>query len=248
MKTIRLQISGKFLDALGMTQMLEDIDRVDVLNAYQYDQKNFFSLQKICFKPDKASQIDQIIKQKLNPNYFLKLKQTGSELLCIMKQRRTEGFFPVLEPGPWAFIFPISVTHDLILINILIQEEYIPNLYNIISAFTDSYKVIGISNLDPTDNISHQIGQYRIPLPNFTTRQQDIATYAAKNGYFNSPKKITAKQIAQHFKISETAVNKHLRKAENLAMKYFFGEYLNKSPKRRTSHIQHHAEISPNTE
>ena len=64
-----------------------------------------------------------------------------------------------------------------------------------------------------------------IPFPEFTKRQKDIATYAAKLGYFNSPKNISASKIAEHFDISVSAVNKLLKKAENMAMEFFFGKY-----------------------
>ena len=77
-----------------------------------------------------------------------------------------------------------------------------------------------------------KIGQYDdtiwksvIPYPKFTKRQIDIATYAARRGYFKIPKKISGKEIADHFKISETAVNNHLKRARNVAMEYFFGSF-----------------------
>lgn len=79
-----------------------------------------------------------------------------------------------------------------------------------------------VNKINKVDDI---IGKYAIPFPSFTSRQKEVASFAAKNGYFRSPKGITAKKIARNFGISITAVNKHLKKAENLAMEYFFGDF-----------------------
>jgi predicted DNA binding protein len=59
-------------------------------------------------------------------------------------------------------------------------------------------------------------------MPNFTTRQREIAQYATRNGYLETPKRITAQEIAKHFGISVSAMNEHLRKVEGIALRYFF--------------------------
>ena len=60
------------------------------------------------------------------------------------------------------------------------------------------------------------------PFPNFPVKQHEIALYATRNGYYDTPRKIGAKELATHFNISISAVNEHLRKAEKTTMHYFF--------------------------
>ena len=76
------------------------------------------------------------------------------------------------------------------------------------------------------NELSESIWRQAIAFPDFTKRKKEIASYAAKNGFFASPKKITAEAIAKKFEISVSAVNKHLRTAENRAMEYFFGKFV----------------------
>ena len=80
--------------------------------------------------------------------------------------------------------------------------------------------------INKKNKIDATLGRFSIPSPNFTKRQREIAFFAAKQGYFKSPKKINAEKIAQHFKISVSAVNKHLKNTRNIAMEYFFGKFI----------------------
>ncbi len=202
--------------------MLADLERVEVLNAYQYDQTNFFSIQRIRFRPNRIDLVDKILIEKLKAEYYEILSQQKDEILCIMKQSRETGFFPMFGQGPWAILFPISVGENEIHLNLLAEEQYLQRLYVLLEKFTDAYKVVGNSNVKDAEAID-QNGQFRLASPSFTTKQRDIASYAAQHGYFESPKKFTAEELAEHFKISTSAVNMHLKNAENIAMKYFFG-------------------------
>lgn len=225
MKVIRLQISGNFLEHIGFADLFQELDFVEILNAFQYDQTHFFALQKIRFKHEVQGEIEKYIKKYFKPQAFQLLTQSGKEIICIMNQSKKSGFFPIFDSGPWALLFPIHISQQLLLINIISQNEYIDKLYKIISSFTKNYKIIGMTDVDKLDKFDNTLWRSAMPFPEFTRRQKEIATYAAKYGYFNSPKKITATKIAEHFGISVSAVNKFLKKAENTAMQFFFGSF-----------------------
>ncbi len=222
LKILRLKVPRKFLEKIELLKMLDDIDWLEVLNAYQYDQTNFFSLQRIRFKPNRSALIDKIFKEKMKAQYYEVLNQQGDEVLCILKQTQDTGFFPMFGRGPWAIIFPISVGEIEIHLNLLAEEQELSRLTAQMTRITDSYDIISISNVHNVQELD-QTGLLHMPLPNFTAKQRDVAMYAAQKGYFESPKKITAKALAEHFDITESAVNMHLKNAENLAMKFFFG-------------------------
>ncbi|MFX1327257.1 MAG: helix-turn-helix domain-containing protein [Promethearchaeota archaeon] len=226
MKVIRLQIPGNFLEHIGFAELFQELEFVEILNAFQYDQTHFFALQKIRFKHEIEGAIEKYIKSYFQPEAFQLLAQSGKEIICIMNQSNKSGFFPIFDSGPWALLFPIHISHQILLINIISQNEYIENLFNIISSFTKNFKIMGMTDVDKLDKFDNTLWKSAIPFPEFTKRQKDIATYAAKNGYFNSPKRISASKIADHFGITISAVNKFLRKAENKAMEFFFGRYI----------------------
>ncbi|MEJ2293733.1 MAG: helix-turn-helix domain-containing protein [Candidatus Lokiarchaeota archaeon] len=225
MKIIRLQIPGNFLEHVGFAELFEELEFVEILNAFQYDQNHFFALQKIRFKPNNNLNLEDFIHQQFKPQSFQLLSKFKNEIICIMNQNKTSGFFPIVDSGPWAFLFPIHISHDVLLINIISQEEYLTQLYKILGSFTQNYKIISTVDLDKLDRYDENIWRSAIPYPKFTKKQTDIATYAARNGYFKSPKEISAKQIAEHFTISESAINRHLKSARNIAMEYFFGSF-----------------------
>jgi hypothetical protein len=225
MKIIRLQIPGNFLEHVGFAELFEELEFVEILNAFQYDQNHFFALQKIRFKPNITLNLEDFINQQFKPQSFQLLSKLKNEIICIMNQNKTSGFFPIVDSGPWAFLFPIHISHDVLLINIISQEEYLTQLYKILDSFTQNYKIISTVDLDKIDQYDENIWKSAIPYPKFTKKQTDIATYAARNGYFKSPKEISGKQIAEHFNISESATNRHLKNARNSAMEYFFGSF-----------------------
>jgi predicted DNA binding protein len=82
--------------------------------------------------------------------------------------------------------------------------------------FVEHIDILGINDAHGT------LKKYATPLPRFTTRQREIATYAFRHGFFETPRKIAAEELAKHFQISVSAINEHLRKIDYLTMKFFF--------------------------
>jgi len=226
MKLIRLQIPGNFLKHVGFENLFEYVDYVDILNAFQYDQKHFFTLQRIKVNIKDGKSIKNFILEKFNPQSFQLLDHRGDEIICIMDQNREKGFFPIFDSGPWALLFPIHVSKDVVLVNIISQNNYVNNLFDILSSFTENYKILGMMDLNNINQIDEDLWKISLPFPKFTKKQEEIASYATKMGFFKTPKQITAEEIAKHFNISESAVNKHLRKVISKAMEYFFGRFL----------------------
>ncbi|MFX1493242.1 MAG: helix-turn-helix domain-containing protein [Promethearchaeota archaeon] len=226
MKIVRLQLPGDSLKKVGFENLFNKIEFVEILNAFQYDQNHFFALQKIKFKRKTEIDIKQVIIESFKPEILQILEQSRNEVICIMDQSRSSGFFPIVGSGPWAFLFPIYVSSEIVLITIISHEDYIKNLFEKLTSFTEDFKIIGLTDLDKINKFDETIWRSMIPLPKFTKRQKEIASYAAKNGFFKSPKEITAIEIASSFGLKEATINKHLKKARNLAMEYFFGKYV----------------------
>ncbi|MHA1341768.1 MAG: helix-turn-helix domain-containing protein [Promethearchaeota archaeon] len=212
---------------------MKGVSRLEIINAYQYDQKNLFSLQKIFFEKGIIddyyqngkgnSELIDFLKVKFGANFLELIRRTKYSVLCTMKQNRKTGFWQFLEPGPWAFLFPIIIDQKSILITFIVEENYAEKIKLLMEKLTKkygSYEILAQTsfNVDEKQNYPSLF-----LFPKFTERQIEIASYAAQNGYFESPKQITAEDIAKHFGITISAVNDNLRKAEHTAMKFFFG-------------------------
>lgn len=229
MKILRLQLPREFVNVLGVGSIFKDVNRLEIINAYQYDQKNFFSMQRIVFNLDLGVQDmdnDEITKYLENVFGVTDLdlmEQSKNTVLCMMKQKREEGFWPLMFQGPWAFLFPITVDPERILLTVFTSDKYIRELKEVLTNVTKNvgnYEILAQTSMKAMT----QIGMANVPVPDFTRRQREISEYAARKGYFESPKKLSAGDLAEYFDISVSAVNEHLRKAEHLAMKFFFGQ------------------------
>ncbi|MHA1723466.1 MAG: helix-turn-helix domain-containing protein [Promethearchaeota archaeon] len=235
MKAIRLQLPGNFLKHLGFMEVFQDIEWIEILQAFQYDSTHLFSIQRMKFSHPINEPMEMFIQTRFNPEFFQVLNATGEELTCILNQIRSSGFYPIIESGPWAFRFPIYASREKILLSMIVQKEYLPKLHEILMSFTSSYEILASMDLDKIEDIKDFFGNYFLPFPNFTKKQRELASYAAQHGYFQTPKKISAKDIAKKFNISVTAVNKHMNNIKNIAMEYFFGKYEKHTTKRRSS-------------
>ncbi len=226
MKIVRLQIPGSSLKEVGFENLFDKVEFIEILNAFQYDQNHFFALQKIKFKQKIEVNMKEFIIESFKPETLQILDRSGNEIICIMDQSRSAGFFPIVDLGPWAFLFPIHVSSEVVLITVICHEDYIKNLFEKLTSFTEDFRIIGMTDLDEISKFDESIWRSIIPLPKFTKRQREIASYAAKNGFFKSPKEISSKEIASYFGLKEATVNKHLKMTRNLTMEYFFGKFI----------------------
>jgi predicted DNA binding protein len=66
-------------------------------------------------------------------------------------------------------------------------------------------EILSISDIQPN---------YENLFLKLTDRQKEVAYYAVQHGYFEIPRRINSKKIANHFKITRSALYDHLRKIE----------------------------------
>ena len=222
---IRFEVSGKqLLEQIGLGKIFEKINYLEMIQAYQYDKSSFFSLQRLVFKEEapRGDELKTFITKNFHAEFINILGESNKEVICILQQNWKANYFPYLQPGPWAYLFPITVTEKLILLNIITHESFKHNLFESISSISNlDYKISAVIRFDDIKDVK-SLNQVE-PYPRFTARQQEIAMYAAQNGFFESPKAIAASEIATHFDISVTAFNRHIRKIENTIMKAHFG-------------------------
>lgn len=218
MKLLKIQISSDILSKRGHPRIFEYISSVEIQNVLQYDPndpKNLFLQAKI------------FLKQELNGNYkkieeyetikFLYvLRERGREILCLMSIGTEDPLWPDLGPLPWAVIPPLILDPHSLHITFIIPEKLIKALDRFLSRDAKSYEILAIENMEK------KITDLSFITPSFSSRQSEIARFAYRNGYFETPKRISAKQIANHFALSTSTITKHLRIATEKAMKFFF--------------------------
>ncbi|MHA1681289.1 MAG: helix-turn-helix domain-containing protein [Promethearchaeota archaeon] len=222
MKLERLRLSSSFLADLGFMGFFEFVDSIKILTTFQYDRNNFLSLERIHFKREHVSDWELILKEHFPVEFIQLISRRGDDILCVIKSTSETGFFPMPGniTGPWALLPPISIDKDSIMITIFSNEEVLCLIHDALSSMGAVFTILSLSDASESmvgDSWGGMMG------PSFTGRQEEIARYAVRHGFFKTPKEISAIDIGGYFGISVSAVNEHLRKVKRLSMEYFFG-------------------------
>jgi predicted DNA binding protein len=142
-----------------------------------------------------------------------------------MKHRNDRGFWPSFMSDAWTIIPPIILDAQYVKETLLIKGSF-EEIFKEHSKIIRNLEIVAINEVqtisDRSDFSGTSIVLNRYPHPHFSERQQEIALYAARHGYYEFPKIISAEALADKFNISISALNEHLRKVERTAMLYFF--------------------------
>ena len=157
-----------------------------------------------------------IIEEYETINFIYVLKEAGAEITCLLSISTSTPILPRNLLPNIAIMPPIILDPTSLHFNFIIPENTVKKLYRFIDEFADSFEILAIENLtkNPSDST--------LLTPKFTQRQVEISRYAYRNGYFESPKKISAEEVAKHFSLSTSMVTKHLRTTTKKVMKFFF--------------------------
>ncbi len=216
MRILKIKIPTKTLLELGLPNLFEVVDRIEVLQFYRYDRNNFFAMYQIMFKKEKMGELEKHLRELFYAQSFQILEKKSNEILCIMKQRNTSGFWPALLSDSWALIPPLILDSDAIVFSVLAKEdEQLNTILNQLKMFK-SMQLLSVANVDEKTASSMNT------MPRLTSRQKEILTFATRRGYFEIPKQISTQQVAEHFQVSSSAIINHLQKAEKSIMEYFF--------------------------
>ena len=172
-------------------------------------------MNKIIFKKGKINELDKILRELFFAQSYKILEKKSDEILCIMKQRNTSGFWPAFLSKSFALIPPIVFDPDAVLIGVIAKDDELTSVLN--HEIFKSMELISVANIDET------IGKSINMIPRLTSRQKEIMIFATRKGYFKIPKQISTKRIAEHFQVSPSAILNHIQKAERSIMEHLFG-------------------------
>jgi len=215
MKLLKLQISSDILSRRGHPLIFEYISSVEIQNVLQFDLKNLFLQAKIVVK-DNLNKNYHLIEEYETINFIYVLKERGNEIICLMSISTDTPILPRNLLPDIAIMPPIILDPESLHFNFIIPEKTIKRLYKFLDEFADSFEILAIESL------TRDLSDSSLLTPKFTQRQTEISRYAFRNGYFESPKKISAEDIAQHYGLSTSMVTKHLRASTKKAMKFLF--------------------------
>ena len=185
------------------------LEKYELLQIHRQDEDQIFATQKVKFKDP-----------KMNPK-MLEGKNYGIPYIEVIKEDRGNNEFIFFSKHNWIketkqFLDrldliidpPIILEQDRLLVSIITESKNVDEFINVLdNYYNGKLEILSISNIHPN---------YENLFLKLTNRQKEIVYYAIQHGYFEIPRRINSKKIANHFKISRSALYKHLRKIERI--------------------------------
>lgn len=219
MKRITLEITEELpqelMEVIGFKSLFKYIEKLEILHIYRYDSNNLIALQKykfnINYKPENLLE-----EEELGIRYIEQLNREKDEYVCFVKTQTENKFHEVLSNFDFLLYYPLILMKNYIKMSIISHEDQLNNLIEFFSEFANSKKNFKVLSIMPvSDDISSIYS-------NLTKKQLSVIEYAAKNGYYQIPREISAEKIADNFNISVSAVHDHIRKAERKIFNMLF--------------------------
>jgi predicted DNA binding protein len=183
------------------------LEKYELLQIHRQDDDQIFVTQKIKFKDI-----------KMDPK-MLEGEHYGMSYIEVLKEDRVKNEFIFFSKMNWVkevkeFLKkldliidpPLIINQDHILVSVLTDNKNIDEMIDSLNFYYDGK--LEILSISP---IHLNIGNLFLKL---TDRQKEIVYYAVQHGYFEIPRRINSKKIANHFKISRSALYDHLRKID----------------------------------
>jgi len=190
-------------------------EKYEVLQIHRQDDDQVFVTQKVKFKDI-----------KMHPK-MLEGEHYGMSYIEVIKENRGKNEFIFFSKVKWVketkeFLKkldliidpPLIIDQDHILVSIITNSKNIDEFIDSLDFYYDGKLEIL--------SISHIHLNYENLFLKLTDRQKEIVYYAVHHGYFEIPRRINSKKIANHFKISRSALYDHLRKIDRIIFHSIF--------------------------
>jgi predicted DNA binding protein len=188
-------------------QFFDLLEKYELLQIHRQDEDQIFATQKVRFKDP-----------KMDPK-MLEGKHYGMSYIEVIKEDRGNNEFIFFSKHKWIkqtkdFLDkldliidpPIILDRDRLLVSVITDSKNIDKFVESLDSFYNTkLEILSISDIQPN---------YENLFLKLTDRQKEVAYYAVQHGYFEIPRRINSKKIANHFKITRSALYDHLRKIE----------------------------------
>ena len=211
LKKVVLKISTKF----WYEEFFNIVEKYEVMQILRYDMERFFMIFKIKFIDKNAN---PKILDELNLEFYdteiIAEDKSKNEFICFSKHRWPEKAFKALFNNIDIIIEPPIILEDnYLFVNFLIEDKDLDDFLNMVETATDMSEIMSITLKKP--NYDHLY-------LSLTERQREIIFYAVRQGYYDIPRKIDSRELADKFNISKSALWEHLRKIEKFVFNSIF--------------------------
>ncbi len=216
MKRILMHASMNFIKQMGFGDIFEQVEEMELLRIFRFDLHDMITMQRFKLKNPKDNLYDLIGLGGIQSIQILKEDKAQGEYIVLAKTHHSVGFDQMLKDFNFILDYPIHVDQKGVKIPFISNEKRLKEiLVKVKKMVGNEFRVLNISAIKPNIETIQSL---------LTDKQKNVISFAVKKGYFEIPRKISSKEISDHFNVSISAVNEHLRKIEKKIFYYLFNE------------------------
>lgn len=205
-----------FVKKMGFGEIFEHVEEMEVLRIFRFDMHDMITMQRFKLYDSDFDLQELVGINGISSVQVIKEDKARREYIILVKTHTTVGFDKLLKNFDFIIDYPINIDHKGVKIPFISTQQHLKEVLDKVKKLIgNEFKVLNITSVKPNVETIQSL---------LTKKQEVIISFAAKKGYFDIPRKISSKDISDHFNISVSAVNEHLRKVEKRIFNYLFVE------------------------
>ena len=206
----------EFVKKVGFGDVFEYAEEMELLKIFRFDMHNMITMERFRFKDPNFHPNMLIGTSGIKFIQILKEDIEKKEYTVLVKTHANVGFDQIFNDFDFILDYPIYVNQEGLTIPFISSQKNLKAILESVKKIAgNQFKVLNITSVKPNIESIKTL---------LTEKQQEIISFAVKKGYFEIPRKISSKEISNHFDISISAVNEHLRKIEKRIFNHLFIE------------------------
>ena len=214
MKRILLYAPMNFVKVMGFGDVFEHVEEMELHRIFRFDMHDMITMQRFKLHDPDFDLQNLVGTNGISSIQVVKEDRARGEYIVMVKTHTTAGFDKLLKNFDFIIDYPINIDRNGVKIPFISTQNHLKEvLEKVKKLIGNNFKVLNINPVKPNIETVQSL---------LTEKQQNIVTFAAKKGYFEIPRKISSKELSDHFDISTSAINEHLRKIEKRIFHYLF--------------------------
>jgi|GEM_PF-2373573 len=214
MRMLRIKLERSILNKLDGSLFLRSVKNIDLLECLKIDTENNFKLIIVKIVLKDGNDFEEL-KWPKNAVLMDMISSKDGTYTCLIKVHFNKLFVPLIKKffkDEVIWKSPTYMTENSVTLTCMGNEK---SLNDIIQDIQD-VELLKKSNLSYFHSGIEQKGIQQI----LTDRQLEAVRCAKDWGYYDSPRKITSKELAEKLGCSKSTLLEHLKNAENKIMNY----------------------------
>ena len=214
MRMLKINLERHILSKLTYSLFFKSIKSIDLLECLKIDTQNNFKLIIVKIVVKDGTDLKQLKLPKSAVILDIFNSDNGA-YTCLMKVQFNKVFIPVLKKffkDNVIWKSPTYMNQNAITLTCIGDEKSLNEIIQDMESF-DTFKKAKLSYFH---SCIEQKGIQQI----LTSRQLEVMRYAKDWGYYDSPRKITSKELAKKLNCSKSTLLEHLKNAENKIVNY----------------------------